>query len=45
MCILPNFEPSDLKTLKRKGKKEVKKAAAEKVELVVPEQPLLENPI
>jgi hypothetical protein len=39
MCILPNFEPSDLETLKRKGKA-VKKAEAETVELIVPEMHL-----
>ena len=39
MCILPNFEPSDLETLKRKGKRGVKKEV-ETVELIVPEQQL-----
>jgi hypothetical protein len=41
MCILPNFPTSDLTELEKKGKKENKKA--ETVELIVPEQPLLEN--
>jgi hypothetical protein len=43
MCILPNFEPSDLETLNRKGKA-VKKAEVETVELIVAE-PQLENQI
>jgi hypothetical protein len=44
MCILPNFEPSDLEMLKQKAKKGIKKAEAETVEIIVPEQPL-ENPV
>jgi len=44
MCILPNFEPSDLETLKQKAKKGIKKAEAETVEIIVPEQPL-EKPV
>ena len=44
MCILPNFEPSDLEELKRKGKRRVKKVEAETVEFFVAEQPL-ENQI
>jgi hypothetical protein len=44
MCILPNFEASDLEVLRRNGKKGVKTAEAETVEIIVPEQPL-ENPI
>ena len=43
MCILPNFEPSDLEMLRRNGKK-AKKAEAETVEIIVSEQ-ALENPI
>ena len=43
MCILPNFEPSDLETLKQKGKA-VKKAQVETVELIVAE-PQLENQV
>ena len=43
MCILPNFEPSDLEMLKRKGKRSVKKEN-ETVELIVPE-PQLENQV
>jgi hypothetical protein len=43
MCILPNFEPSDLETLKRKGKRNVKNEV-ETVELIVPE-PQLETQI
>lgn len=42
MCILPNFEPSDLEMLKQKAKKGTKKA--ETVETIVPEQ-LLQNPV
>jgi hypothetical protein len=44
MCILPNFEAKDLETLKRNGKRGVKKVEAETVELIVPE-PQLENQI
>jgi len=44
MCILPNFEPSDLKMLEKKAKKGTKKAEAETLEIIVPEQPL-ENSI
>ena len=44
MCILPNFEAADLETLKRNAKKGIKKAEAETVEIIVPEQPL-ENPV
>jgi hypothetical protein len=44
MCILPNFEPSDLEVLKRKGKKAVKNAEAETVEIVVSELEL-EEPV
>jgi len=43
MCILPNFEPSDLEALRRKGKRGVKKEV-ETVELLVSE-PQLENQI
>ena len=42
MCILPHFEASDLKEL-QKRKNKIKKA--EKVEIIIPEQQLLENPI
>jgi hypothetical protein len=44
MCILPNFEASDLKEL-QKRKKAHKKAETEKVEIIIPEQKLLENHI
>jgi hypothetical protein len=44
MCILPNFEASDLEMLKQKTKKGIKKPEAETVEIIVPEQPL-ENQI
>jgi hypothetical protein len=40
MCILPNFEQSDLEAFKRKEKRDVKKAEAETVELFVAEKPL-----
>lgn len=40
MCILPNFEQSDLEEFTRKGKRGVKKAEAETVELFIAEQPL-----
>jgi hypothetical protein len=43
MCILPNFEASDLEELRKNSKKVNKKA--ETVEIVVPEQPLLEKSI
>jgi hypothetical protein len=43
MCILPNFEASDLKELERKGKRG-KKAQAEAVEIVMAEQ-ALEKPV
>jgi hypothetical protein len=43
MCILPNFATRDLTELKQNRKKETKKAKAETVEIIVPEQPLLEN--
>jgi hypothetical protein len=43
MCILPNFEPSDLEMLKRKGKRGVKKEV-ETMELIVPE-PQLEDQV
>jgi len=48
MCTLPNFEARDLERLgqkRKKGNKKAKKAATETVEIIVPEQPLLENPI
>ncbi len=40
MCVLPNFEASDLKTFKRKMKSSVRKVEADIVELQVAEQPL-----
>jgi hypothetical protein len=43
MCILPNFATDDLAELRRKRKKETKKVEAETVEIIIPEQPLLEN--
>jgi hypothetical protein len=43
MCILPNFATRDLTELEQKRKKETKKAEAETLEIIVPEQPLLEN--
>lgn len=42
MCILPNFEATDLEALRRNEKRGKKKA--ETVEMVIPEQ-LLENQI
>jgi hypothetical protein len=44
MCILPNFEARDLEEFKKNGKRKSKKAEAETVEIVIPEQ-TLENPI
>jgi len=44
MCILPNFEATDLETLRRNGKRGIKRAEAETVEIIIPEQPL-ENQI
>ncbi len=43
MCILPNFEAQDLKKFGRN--KRMKEAQAEPVELIVAEQPLLENQV
>lgn len=40
MCVLPNFEASDLETFKIKSKSSAKKVEAETVELLVAEQPL-----
>jgi hypothetical protein len=40
MCILPNFEPTDLEEFTRNSKRGKKKAEAETVELLVAEQPL-----
>ena len=40
MCILPNFNASDLETFKRKLKRSVRKVEADIVELLVAEQPL-----
>jgi hypothetical protein len=45
MCILPNFEASDLATLKQNSKKAPKKTEPETVKIIIPEQPLLEKPI
>jgi hypothetical protein len=45
MCILPNFAEGDLAEYKRKRKEERKKAEAETVEIIVPEQPLLEESV
>lgn len=45
MCILPNFELQHLKELKRNHKREDEKTKVETVELVIPEQPALENQI
>jgi hypothetical protein len=43
MCNLPNFEARDLEALSRDRKRGKKKAEAKTVEIVIPEQPLLEN--
>ncbi len=40
MCILPKFEPSDLKELEQKNKKSVKNTEAKTVEIMFPEQKL-----
>jgi len=48
MCILPNFEASNLEQFaqkRKKGNRKAKKAATEIMEIIVPEQPQLENPI
>jgi hypothetical protein len=45
MCILPNFEARDLEELRRNRKRGNKKAEAETVEVIIPEQPLLEKQI
>ena len=45
MCILPNFKSADLEKLRRNAKKGNEKAEAETVELIVPEQQMLENSI
>jgi hypothetical protein len=45
MCTLPNFEAWDLEELTRNRKRETKKAEAKTVEIVIPEQTLLENSI
>jgi len=45
MCILPNFVAQNLEEFRRKRKKEPEKAEAHTVEIVLPEQPLLENTI
>jgi hypothetical protein len=45
MCILPNFATRDLKELEQNREKETKKTEAKKLEIIIPEQPLLENSI
>ncbi len=40
MCILPNFEQSDLKEFKKCGKHNIRKFKDENVELLITEQPL-----
>jgi hypothetical protein len=45
MCTLPNFEARDLERLGQNRKKRIKKAEAKTVEIIIPEQPFLENPI
>ena len=45
MCILPNFVERDLEELGQNGKKETKKAKVETMEIIIPEQPFLENSI
>jgi len=40
MCILPNFQQSDLKEPKQYGKHSSKKVKDENVELLITEQPL-----
>jgi hypothetical protein len=44
MCILPNFEAADLEEFKKNRKRKNKRAEAETVEIIVPEQ-TLENQI
>ena len=44
MCVLPNFEASDLETFKRKMKSSIKNVEADTVELLVAEQPLENQP-
>jgi hypothetical protein len=43
MCILPNFRQSDLEELRKNSKEIIKKA--ETVKIIVPEKPLLKEPI
>jgi len=45
MCILPNFATRDLKELEQKREKETKKTEAKKLEIIIPEQAMLENSI
>ena len=45
MCNLPNFVALNLEEFRRNRKKETKKAEANIVEIIIPEQPLLENSI
>lgn len=40
MCTLPNFATRDLEELEQNRKKEIKKAEAKTVEIIVLEQPL-----
>jgi hypothetical protein len=42
MCILPNFVTYDLEEFRRNRKKETKKAEAKTVEIIIPEQPIVE---
>ena len=44
MCILPNFKERDLEEFKKNRKRKSKKAEAERMEIIIPEQPL-EKPI
>lgn len=43
MCILPNFEASDLAPLRQKRKEEKKETANETVKIMVPDPHLVEN--
>jgi hypothetical protein len=45
MCILPNFATHELQELEQKREKVTKKTEAKKLEIIIPEQPLLENSI
>jgi hypothetical protein len=44
MCILPNFEATDLEEFKKNRRRKSKRVKAEMMEIIVPEQ-TLENQI